>query len=884
MRRLSEASIGIKVTLLFVVILIIGGTASLVYMIAQLDDYARRSERELSGQMYAAARNERRNYVKLAYEVINSYYLQSQDKEALKRRKRDELKLAVDGLYNQAREFLAANKGTLSQDEIKAYIRQMARNASFDEGNYIWINDVEHRMVMHPVKPELDGQDLKDFKDPNGVAIFQDIVKTAKEHGEGMVSYMWDKPGQKGSPKEKISYVHLLPELGWIFGAGAWVEDITARMQEDAKAAVAQMRLDDGNYFWIHNTELPTPRIIMHPTSAALVGKIADDEVFRKATHKQAGNSGRMVEIPGSPVNLFAAMQEVITEAGEGYVVYQWTKPTNDGGATRETYPKLSYVKLFKPWGWVVGMGEYTDDIDRAVAAQSAALHDEIRGIILRLTIFGGFFLIAAAAAFIWLTRRTLNRPLAAVLSYAEKVAGGDLDASLQGVFTAEMGHLKDAIEKMVSELKERLAFARGILNAVTLPCIVTDMNGKAHLVNQWLAHFLHEKRMPDDYVGRDLSEVFKTHGKLEHIIRLVIAKREIMTNMEYEGLHPGGEKFFVKIDTAPIQDGAGNMVGVMAMLTALTDIKRNLELLQEQNETIARIASEADLLAAEVNADSDRLEHHVSESSHGAQTQQQRVGEALDASEKLNRMVFEVSRSASQVAGNAETARQKAQVGSQVVARVTDSIGRIRDLTDAQSRNMAALGEQAQGINQVMTVINDIADQTNLLALNAAIEAARAGEAGRGFAVVADEVRKLAEKTMEATKDVAKVVTAIQEGTRTNIVESDKAARAAAECTELAASAGEALREIVGMSEATASQVSAIAGAAEEQSGAVEDITRSTGEVNRLAAEIVDGMNLSVEAVRGLGEKFASLNMLIQSMCAGRETDKAKPKQLTGK
>jgi len=703
------------------------------------------------------------------------------------------------------------------------------------------------------------------------VALFQDIVKAVKPNGEGMVSYMWDKPSQKGSPKEKISYVHLLPELGWIFGAGAWVEDITVRMQEDAKAAVAQMRLDDGNYFWIHNTELPTPRIVMHPTSASLVGKIADNEVFKKATHKQAGQTGKMVEIPARPVNLFAAMQEVITEAGEGYVVYQWTKPTKDGGATTETFPKLSYVKLFKPWGWVLGMGEYTDDIDKAVAAQSADLRAEIRGIILRLTIFGGFFLVAAAAAFIWLTRRTLNRPLGAVLNYAEQVAGGDLDASLQGVFTAEMGHLKDAIEKMVSELKARLAFARGILNAVTLPCIVADMKGKAHLVNQWLAHFLHEKHLPDDYVGKDLSEVFKSHRQLEQIIRQVIDKREIMTNMEYEGEHPGGEKFFVKIDTAPIQDGTGNMVGVMAMLTALTDIKRNMELLQEQNENIARIANEADLLAAEVNADSERLEHHVTESSSGAQAQQQRVGESLDASGKLNRMVFEVSRSASQVADNAETARKKAQVGSEVVAQVTCSIGRIRDLTDAQSRNMAALGEQAQGISQVMTVINDIADQTNLLALNAAIEAARAGEAGRGFAVVADEVRKLAEKTMEATKDVARVVTAIQDGTKVNIVESDKAAKAAAECTELAASAGEALREIVGMSEATASQVSAIAGAAEEQSGAVEEITRSTEEVNRLAAEIVDGMNLSVEAVRGLGEKFASLNTLIQSMCAGQ-------------
>ncbi|WP_243363479.1 methyl-accepting chemotaxis protein [Fundidesulfovibrio terrae] len=868
MRRLSEASIGVKVTLLFVVILMVGGAVSLAYMISQLEQYAKRSEHDLSGQMYAAAKMERKNYVTLAYEVVNSYYKLSQDKEALKRRKRDELKLVVDGVYNQAKEFLIANKDKLPMEEIKSRIKQMARNASFDEGNYIWINDTEHRMVMHPVKPELDGQDLKDFKDPHGTPMFQDIVKTAKEHGEGMVSYMWDKPGQKGSPKEKISFVHLLPELGWIFGAGSWMEDITKRMQEDAKAAVAQMRLDDGNYFWITDTTRPVPITLMHPTSPQLVGKALDSPAFNKATHKQAGLSGKMEEIPGKSENLFVAMVDVATMAGDGYVVYQWTKPTKDGGATTETYPKLSYVKLFKPWGWVVGMGEYTDDIDRAVAAQTSDLRNEIEGIVLRLAIFGAFFLALAAAAFIWLTRKTLNRPLGAVLHYAEQVAGGDLDASLKGTFTAEMGHLKEAIEKMVAELKARLAFARGILNAVTLPCIVTDLNGKAHLVNQWLAHFLHEKHMPEDYVGKDLSQVFSSHRQLETIIRQVIDKREIMTNVEYEGAHSGGEKFFVKIDTAPIQDEAGNMVGVMAMLTALTDIKRNLQLLKEQNETIARIAGEADTLAAEVNNDSERLEHHVTESSSGAKTQQQRVGEALDASEKLKRMVLEVSRSASQVSGNAETARQRAQNGAEVVGQVTGAIGRIRDLTDAQSRNMAALGQQAEGISQVMTVINDIADQTNLLALNAAIEAARAGDAGRGFAVVADEVRKLAEKTMEATKDVAKVVLAIQEGTRANIVESDKAAKAAAECTQLADTAGVSLREIVGMSESTASQVHAIANASEEQAEAVEEITRSTEEVNQLASEIAQGMDLSVEAVRGLNEKFESLNRLIQSMC----------------
>ena len=96
-------------------------------------------------------------------------------------------------------------------------------------------------------------------------------------------------------------------------------------------------------------------------------------------------------------------------------------------------------------------------------------------------------------------------------------------------------------------------------------------------------------------------------------------------------------------------------------------------------------------------------------------------------------------------------------------------------------------LGQQAQGIGQILDVISDIADQTNLLALNAAIEAARAGEAGRGFAVVADEVRKLAEKTMDATKEVGKAISGIQDGTKRNIANVEQSVKIIEKTTELA-------------------------------------------------------------------------------------------------
>ena len=256
-----------------------------------------------------------------------------------------------------------------------------------------------------------------------------------------------------------------------------------------------------------------------------------------------------------------------------------------------------------------------------------------------------------------------------------------------------------------------------------------------------------------------------------------------------------------------------------------------------------------------------------MEQANNGAQTQNERMEEAATAMNQMNASVFEVARNAGQAAQVTENARQEAQSGATNQNILIQTIGQVQQQSLRLKDSMGKLGDQAKGIGNVMNVITDIADQTNLLALNAAIEAARAGEAGRGFAVVADEVRKLAEKTMNATKEVGSAITNIQNVAEQNIQATDDTVTTVTESTTLAEQSGDVLKTIVSLMEDASSQVSGIAAAAEEQSATSEQINRSTEEVNQLTHISSELMTESSKAVQKVAHMAAELTSVIEMM-----------------
>ncbi|MBO4300076.1 MAG: methyl-accepting chemotaxis protein [Desulfovibrio sp.] len=290
----------------------------------------------------------------------------------------------------------------------------------------------------------------------------------------------------------------------------------------------------------------------------------------------------------------------------------------------------------------------------------------------------------------------------------------------------------------------------------------------------------------------------------------------------------------------------------------------------QAENAKREGMLAAADQLEGMVNAISaaaSELSAQIEQSDRGAVESSQRLGEAATAMNEMNATVQEVARNASSASAVSTETRNNAEEGQKILTNAMASINQVQKVSMELKDDMGTLHEHTQNISQIMNVISDIADQTNLLALNAAIEAARAGEAGRGFAVVADEVRKLAEKTMASTNDVSSAITAIQGSAQQSVNRMEQALQNVEQATNLAQQSGEALQQIVGNVEDTADQVRAIATASEEQSAASEEINQSITTVNEMSAQTTQAMNEAAKAISDLAQQTERLSALIEEM-----------------
>ena len=474
------------------------------------------------------------------------------------------------------------SSGALSRDEAQKQALAMIRDIRYDGDNYLWINDLAPKMLMHPTNPKLDGQDLSGFRDPDGNALFMDMVAVARNQGGGLVGYRWPKPGAS------------------------------------------------------------------------------------------------------------------------------------------EPVDKISYVELFQPWGWILGSGAYTDDVQ----AQFRMQLWKAAGILLAIGLLLG--------GLVTLINRSITLPLREAVRAMADIANGEgdltrrLDVQGQDELAALAGHFNGFTERLRHVIGQSLQAAKALNQAsVALGGIASE--GQAHSGQQ-------SQQM--ELVATAINEV--TYG--------------------------------------------------------VQDVARNAE------------------------------------------------------------------HAASEVRSADECARQ----GQASISSCSQQVEQLSSTIEQAVEVIRTLAQESTRIGGVLEVIRSIAEQTNLLALNAAIEAARAGEQGRGFAVVADEVRMLAQRTQQSTTEIQGMIELLQNNSEAAVKvidESRQGSRVTLEQAELANRSleqiNQALRNLTGLN-------ASIASATLQQSHVVEDINRNVTHAAGLAQDNSQAAARTSSASQNLRRLADELNQLL--------------------
>lgn len=307
----------------------------------------------------------------------------------------------------------------------------------------------------------------------------------------------------------------------------------------------------------------------------------------------------------------------------------------------------------------------------------------------------------------------------------------------------------------------------------------------------------------------------------------------------------------------------SGNLTERIAV-TGRDEPARLLEALAMMQDRLRQTLNDIQHSSTQLASAAEELNAVTEDSSRGLQQQNQEIDQAATAVNEMTTAVDEVARNAVATAEASTHSNHVAQQGRQQVLQTVDSINLLADDVSLTASEVESLATMIHGVSQVLDVIRSIAEQTNLLALNAAIEAARAGEAGRGFAVVADEVRALAHRTQQSTQEIEKMIDDIQKGTDKAVNAMRGSNERARTTLDMAVAAGTALEQITQAISEISERNLVIASASEEQAQVAREVDRNLVNIRDLSLQSSAGANQTSAASHELSSLAVSLNTLV--------------------
>lgn len=495
------------------------------------------------------------------------------------------------------------------------------------------------------------------------------------------------------------------------------------------------------------------------------------------------------------------------------------------------------------------------------------ALTHTIMATILLVTL-GMAVLIAIVGVFA--ARMIITKPLARVTSVIADLVDDKAELSLRLDESGkdEVSRLSHEVNRLTGKVGSMLGNISGyknLVNAIPEPVFAVDDEYRILLSNNSLCA-LAGVTEPNELRGKSINSVLRTdlYGGAACPLKKTMTSKIKSFSQPFPLTKEGRNRQIIALSDV-IKDISGANIGYIQVFTDVTEIVEHERSLAAQMERMEAVNKQIFDVAEKVNNSAEIIHDQTDAVQQAAGQQSSLMLETSDAIRQLNETVLSIAHNAANASDQAEIGRKQAAAGEELMEKTVQAIQSVHALTERLKGDLSNLGDLAQGIGQILNVISDIADQTNLLALNAAIEAARAGEAGRGFAVVADEVRKLAEKTMGATLEVRKAVEGIQQGVGTNITAMETVAEAVAYATNLSQDSETALAEIVQNITESAAKITNIAGAAETQSASSEQIAASVTKVTDIAQNTLNRSRESSQTAEALSRLGRQLNEIVK-------------------
>jgi len=485
----------------------------------------------------------------------------------------------------------------------------------------------------------------------------------------------------------------------------------------------------------------------------------------------------------------------------------------------------------------------------------SAALSNRMTTLIISILIL----ILGIIATRIFFTK-LIHRPLENLTKIANKLAIGDIDIKTGINRNDEIGQLEKSFNDIVDSIKDQSQIAELISNGnLTKEASVrSDMDILALSMNKVVITL---RNLTNEVSSLEQSAA---EGKLSN------RGNTLLYNGVYKEIVEGFNRTLDDV-VNPIKEGSlvlENMATGDLSVKFEGQYKGDHQIIKnsinELGESLSHLVSDITEAVQATASASNQISANSEEMAAGAQEQSSQTAEVAKAVEKMTETIKETTKNSSIAAESAKKSGLVAKEGGKVVIETIEGMNRIAEVVAKSAATVQALGRNSDQIGEIIGVIDDIANQTNLLALNAAIEAARAGEQGRGFAVVADEVRKLAERTTKATKEIATMIKQIQKDTGGAVASMEEGTKEVESGKLLADKAGEALKQIIQGAEQVVDVITHVAELSEKQSSAAEEISKNLDLINNVTQESTAGIQQTARASEDLNRLTINLQELI--------------------